>query len=403
MRKTPKIIFLGFVLVWSMANSQISLSKRDENNLSLLNGTSLLKTKENLNTPKFNKTYNELLESANKALKEGVFSVMQKTQTPHSGTKHDYISLGPYWWPDPTKPDGLPWIRKDGEVNPLTRKGNTDFETKRQMIHNTNVLSMAYFFSGKIQYANKALELLKVWFLNKETKMNPNLNFAQAIPGKNKGRGIGIIEFSNITDVITAIEILEMNKVMEVKTSQELRQWFSDYLHWLQTSENGIFEKKTKNNHGTHYDVQVASILLFLDRKEEVREVLESVKKRIAKQISSDGKQPHELARTKALSYSTMNLRGFTELAFIGTKVGVDLWNYRAENGASIINAYEFLKPYAKGFKTWDYKQIHDPKGSIKKLKDLFTVAGSLFNIREYCEIGKDKNGVASSLIYYCN
>ena len=27
-------------------------------------------------------------------------------------------SVGPYWWPDPSKPDGLPYIRKDGHKNP---------------------------------------------------------------------------------------------------------------------------------------------------------------------------------------------------------------------------------------------------------------------------------------------
>ena len=30
-----------------------------------------------------------------------------------SGDKHDYISVGTYWWPNPDTSDGLPYIRRD--------------------------------------------------------------------------------------------------------------------------------------------------------------------------------------------------------------------------------------------------------------------------------------------------
>ncbi len=375
---------------------------QNSNTLTVVDYDKLAFVKQNIDSKQFSTVYKKLLKTADKALAEGSFSVMEKTQTPLSGTKHDYLSIGPYWWPDPSKADGLPWIRKDGQINPLTREGTTDFETTAKMFKNTSNLALAYFLSDNKKYADKALGLLKVWFLNPETKMNPNLNFAQGIPGQNSGRGIGIIEFAGITNIITAIELLENNHAMDAKTSQGLRQWFSDYLHWLQTSENGVFEKNTKNNHGTWYDVQVISIMLFLEKKEEAKQVLESVKaERISNQIDSEGKQPHELERTKALSYSIMNLRAFTQLAYLGSKTGVDLWNFKAENGSSISSAYAFLIPYAKEEKQWDYKQIHDLNGVVEDLKDLFMMSGSLFNVNEYCAIGATKDGKSNSLFYF--
>jgi len=384
-------------------NQQLRKNESMRTALSVLDYEKLLQVKENINANEFASAYKKLLQNADEALKKGTYSVMQKTQTPPSGDKHDYISLGPYWWPDPGKSDGLPWIRRDGEINPLTRKESTDYEIKNEMFRSTHILAMAYFFSDNKAYAEKALELLKVWFLEEETKMNPNLNFAQGIPGRNTGRGIGIIEFAGITNIITAIELLEMNNIMNTETSEQFRLWFTDYLHWLQTSENGIFEKNTKNNHATYYDMQVVSILLFLDRKEEAKQVLEAVKtKRIATQIEPNGAQPHELARTKSLSYSTMNLRGFTQLAFLGTKVNVDLWNFEAENGASLIKAYEFLKPYAKGEKAWKYEQIVSMEKAQKSLKELFVRAGSQFGVEEYCRIGARNDGQVSSLLYGC-
>ena len=54
--------------------------------------------------------------SGDLSLSDGPWSVMDKQHVPPSGDKHDYMSLGPYWWPDPDKPDGLPYIRRDGEV-----------------------------------------------------------------------------------------------------------------------------------------------------------------------------------------------------------------------------------------------------------------------------------------------
>ena len=371
------------------------------NKLSLLDYDKLQEVKNQLKTPQFSVSYKLLIKQANNALNQGTFSVVQKTQIPPSGDKRDYMTIGPYWWPDPDKPDGLPWIRRDGEINPLTRNSNTDYEVKANMFHNTRALSLAYFFSDNIGYANKTIELLKAWFLNDDTKMNPNLNFAQGIPGKNTGRGIGIIEFAGLTDIITAIEIMELNKVMDQEVSNGLRKWFTDYLYWLQTSENGVFEKNTKNNHAVWYDVQIVSILMFLNRNEEAKTILQEVKtKRIATQIEPDGKQPHELARTKALSYSTMNLKGFTRLAYFGKRIGLDLWNYEAKNGASIKKAYNFLKPYANGSETWGYKQINSMDKAIASLKKLFISTGSQFNIDEYCDIGAGGDISVSSLLH---
>src|SRR5690348_13803992 len=54
---------------------------------------------------------------ADKAMNEGPFSVMQKSSAPPSGDKHDYMSLAPYFWPNPNTADHLPYIRRDGERN----------------------------------------------------------------------------------------------------------------------------------------------------------------------------------------------------------------------------------------------------------------------------------------------
>lgn len=350
--------------------------------------------------------YKALIKAANKALKEGSFSVISKKQVAVSGDKHDYLSLAPYWWPDPTKDDGLPWIRKDGKINPLTRGQNVDEPIKDKMMGNVKVLSLAYFFSGDIKYAEKTKELLQVWFVDAETKMNPNLNYAQGVPGSSEGRGFGIIEFAGIINIITAIEILELNNCLESNLSYELKTWLTNYLKWLQTSELGLFEQSRKNNHGSLYDVQVVALLLFLDRTEEAKNVLESViANRIDSQIEADGKQPHELQRTKSLTYSILNLSGLTKLAFLGQKdgVNVDIWNYKSSTG-DIQKAYKYLLPYLNSENHWAYQQLGSMNNAIERLRRMFMNTGSMLKINEYCRLGFDqkKRDHLDVLLYPC-
>ncbi|WP_157804992.1 alginate lyase family protein [Confluentibacter lentus] len=203
--------------------------------------------------------------------------MVNKTQIPVSGDKHDYLSLDPYSWTDSAKTDGLPWIRKDGEVNPLTRGDNVDEPRKDKMFGNVNKLSNADFFPDDEKYAKKLIELLELWFLNPETKMNPNLNFAQGIPGINTERGIGIIEFGGVSNVANAIEILELNNAINNEDSKALRNWIATYLDWLQYSEFGVFERTRLNNQETQYYVQVSSLLLFLNKEDEAKKYLESL------------------------------------------------------------------------------------------------------------------------------
>ncbi len=335
-------------------------------------------------------SYNILIEKAEHAIIEGPFSVMHKKRIPPSGDKHDYLSMGPYWWPDTTKADGLPYIRRDGEINPETRDEFVDTNSKNSFLSNVETLGWAYYFSGEEKYADKALLLIDIWFINPETKMNPNLNFAQGIPGICDGRGIGIIDWAGMNKVISTIQILDSGGVLPETTKERLLAWFEAYYNWLVTSEYGIFEDSTKNNHGTWYDVQVTGIELFLNKTESAKARLERAKtKRLASQIEPDGSQPHELARTKSLGYSTMNLRGFIHLANLGQKTGVDLWSFTTDDGRSIKKALDFLLPFSQRQQDWERQQLGNMDEAIENLKIDFLMAASALGEEKYKVVAK--------------
>lgn len=323
-----------------------------------------------------------LERDAQKALGEGPFSIVKKGVTPPSGDKHDYMSQAPYFWPDPKSPNGLPYIRRDGERNPEINK-ITDHRSLDDLENSVETLALAYYFKGDEAYATKASQLLRAFFLDPATRMNPNLEYAQFIPGVNTGRGIGLIETRGLARVVDAIGLLAGSKALSVADERGLRDWFGKFLQWMLDSKNGREEAAAKNNHGTYYDVQVASFALFVGKQELALGVLQAARqKRIAVQIEPDGRQPLELARTKAWGYSNGNLDGLLQLATLGQRVGVDLWNFQTADGRSIRRALDFLVPIAIGQAKWEYQELEGVKPEL--LFPLMRRAAKLYQDKPY-------------------
>ncbi|KAI8576782.1 hypothetical protein K450DRAFT_213667 [Umbelopsis ramanniana AG] len=321
--------------------------------------SNLTAAKARLTNPLLAPAYKSLIAAADQALDCSPFSVTHKTTLPPSGDKHDYLSIAPYWWPDASKLDGLPYINRDGEFNPASRDSSTDSIRFKEFTSVLESLSLAYYFSDDRKYADKAVALLNAWFLDAETLMHPHLEYGQGIAGVTTGRGIGLIDTRNITTIIDSIIILD--PVLTEKQVRGLEDWFEQFLQWLCTSKNGLEERNQMNNHGTFYDSQVACIAIFLGKddlaKDRIRDTLTN---RLPEQIESDGRQPKELHRTRSFHYSAFNLTAYARVARYGQLLGLDLWHADPSGTGSpmLKTAITWLASFIPNPNSWPYPEL---------------------------------------------
>jgi alpha-galactosidase len=271
------------------------------------------------------------------------------------GGPNDFYSNGDYWWPDPTKTNGLPYIQRDGESNP--NNFNQHRRCIAQLRDAVSALAAAYKITGDDRYAVKAAELLRVFFLDAKTRMNPSLQYAQAIPGRTPGRGTGIIDTLHLAEVPLAIGALQQSPALPRETLDGLKAWFRDYAEWMTTSKNGQEEAGAGNNHAVAFFLQIAAFAGFAGDEPKLAECRRHFKEVfVAKQMAPDGSFPAELKRTKPYGYSIFQLDNMAALCQLLSTDKDDLWAFSLPDGRGIRKAMQFLDPYLTDKSTWPRK-----------------------------------------------
>ncbi|WP_111707928.1 alginate lyase family protein [Lutibacter citreus] len=354
MTKTKKVLLL--ILICFISTNTFS------NPFIRLDSIGLAKTKKMIENGTASEitliAYKKLINNANKLLKSNNPTVLDKTILPPSGNKHDYLSISRYWWPNADTIDGLPWVRHDGKTNPDTQTDAVDRRRLGFMGESVWRLSLAYYFTKNEAYSKKAISMIETWFLNPTTLMNPHLEFAQTVPGNPNKRATGILDGRSIVMCVPdAINLLSVSENWEPKHKIKTTKWLSDYLTWLTKSDLGIKGSMQENNHGSWYRYQVASLALYLDDKQLVKQMVEITQNSLDKMLNIEGGQIHELARSRSFFYSCFNLQALTNIAVLGDKVGMNMWQFETENKKSLFLAINYLTPVLNG-KKWNYNTL---------------------------------------------
>ncbi|MFY0652930.1 MAG: alginate lyase family protein [Cyclobacteriaceae bacterium] len=294
-----------------------------------------------------------VLSKAEKYLDAEPITVTADTCERSAGGIHDFYSEGDYWWPNPEDPDG-PYIRKDGMTNPENFTRHREVMIRLSQV--IGALTSAYIVTLDAKYVEALVPHLKAWFVNEETRMNPNLLYAQAIMGRVTGRGIGIIDTIHLMEVAQAVYVLEKMEALNSGDFQSIKSWFSDYLNWITTHDYGEAERDNGNNHSTCWAMQAATFAR-LAGNEEVMNYCRNMYKEVLlpEQMANDGGFPKELGRTKPYGYSLFNLDAMTMVCLILDNEKENLFKHNTADGRGMELALEFMYPYVKHKSSWPY------------------------------------------------
>jgi hypothetical protein len=294
-----------------------------------------------------------VLAAADRYLGQQPITVTARSSPRSAGGRHDFFSEGDYWWPDPSNPDG-PYIQRDGKTNPA------NFVAHRQAMVRLSLhvpaLTAAWLLSTRRSYADHAVKHLRAWFVDRATRMNPHLLYAQAIKGRVTGRGIGIIDTIHLVEVVRAASILELSKAVSPSLITAVRGWFDQYLTWMTTHEYGIAEREAKNNHGTCWVMQVAEFARFAGRADLLALCRARFKTVLVPgQIAPDGSFPEEIRRTKPYGYSLFNLDALAIVCQILSTDREDLWRFVTADRRGVQTALAFMAPFIADKRRWPH------------------------------------------------
>lgn len=295
----------------------------------------------------------EIISRAEEALHEEPITITSFVAERSTGGIHDFYSEGDYWWPNPKDPAGA-YIRRDGETNP------DNFVAHRHAMIRLSTLvgdlTSAWLITKDEKYIRRAWMHIYAWFVDPDTRMNPNLQYAQAIKGIATGRGIGIIDTIHLLEVVQSLILMEKEHGVSFEEADEVRAWFAEYIKWLTTHPYGIEEMKAKNNHGTCWVLQVAQFARYTNN----REMLDFCRNRyqtvlLPSQMAKDGSFPLELKRTKPYGYSLFNLDAMATLCHILSDSEHDMWRYATSAGCNMNKAVAWLYPYIADKSSWPF------------------------------------------------
>ena len=328
-----------------------------------------------------------VLKAANQYLGEKPVTVTAASSPRSAGGNHDFFSEGDYWWPDPKNPDG-PYIQRDGMTNP-----DNFVEHRRAMIRLSLIvpaLAAAYKITKERKYADHAATHLRAWFIDDATRMNPNLQYAQAIKGRFTGRGTGIIDTLHFVEVARAAGQLDLKPA----DLAGVKAWFASYIEWLTTHPYGIAERDARNNHGTCWCTQVAAFAQLTGNKEQTEYCRNRYKTvLIPNQEAPDGSFPLEQARTKPYGYSLFNLDAMAILVQTLTTRDDDLWKWQLPDGRGMAKAVAYMFPYIADKKSWPKPPdvMYDKEWPVRQPSLLF--AGLALDKPDYLALWKKLDG----------
>jgi hypothetical protein len=330
-----------------------------------------------------------ILAAASRYLPQEPLTITSFPTKRSAGGLHDFYSQADYFWPNPKDPNGH-YINRDGQSNP----DNFDDHRKAMVALSIQMpaLTAAWLLSGDLRYGKRAGDHLRAWFVTPATRMNPNLEFAQAVQGVSTGRSYGIIDTLHLVEVARAASFLTPH-LLNAQDSAGVKDWFASYLDWLCNSDRGKAERDTKNNHAICWALQAAEFARLAGNDAVRQEVYRRYREiLLPDQMAVDGSFPRELARTKPYSYSIFNFDVMAGLCQSLKGLSPNPVAFQLADGRGLARAAEFIYPYLKDKGTWKWAKDVEHFDALPVRSPGLLFAGIACQEQKYIDLWKTLN-----------
>lgn len=218
------------------------------------------------------------------------------------GDSRYYVSQSPYYWQTPRG-----WKAVDGLTNPAAARfsNQADFRGVCDFIRQCGALSDS---KNDPRYGQALSIAVDRWFLDESSAMLPSFRYAKIIPGKREqDNPFGLLDARPLIWPATILGVGLIDKDREAA----LKNWLRRY-----SAESGQAKFVTPlvlkgNNHLTWYLAHQIAIAVALGDAPALNRLSEMAGKAVLNQTSSGGAPKMELRRSKAISYTMFNARGW--------------------------------------------------------------------------------------------
>ena len=264
-----------------------------------------------------------------------------------------------------------------------------NFECRRLAIQLSRVcmdLALAWRLGGEARYADKALQLIHAWCINRNTYMFPTgCVVGPATPGAPANGDITI--FGAFHDLFLACYLLEEYPGWGVRPHAAVKRWVRDMIE--PQRQPMFFEgREMYNNWEDARLLYLAKGALMLDDMDLLIAVFDRWVHTLPLKMTDAGELPRETMRTRSMHYTLFALDSMTQIAEIARQFGEDLYD-TAVNGKSLRKAIAYAAHYMLHIDEWPFQMLEPLNVDVASLNHLgiFEMAHARWGGQQYLDV----------------
>ena len=193
-------------------------------------------------------------------------------------------------------------------------------EDFRSLVQNCTMLTLASYFSDDNSYADHAVSIIKEWFLDQNTKVNPSKVFTEATHR--------LLKTTYVYTLFDSLRLLRKKGRFSEDEWHGLQRWFTQVMEAMDQSARAWRLGYTSKDHiGLYYDIQYSSIAAFINNSTQMYKTIQDSIARLYEHVAPDGTLHNEITKKSCESNQIFALAGWQTMDRMASKLGIDLWN----------------------------------------------------------------------------